>query len=135
MSPDAPHQPEVNDMKLLPVVRRIGHVPQKEAFIFEFDYWPKKITFRAVISPGDNSHREILSNALQGLKGANVPRGGIWPAFFMFREQIDVTDLQHTDEQIREKASKMIPRIKEIVSLVEPAILKYRDELSCVPSS
>lgn len=47
----------------------------KESFLFEIDFWPKKITFKTVIPPGNEQVRQILSESLTKIQGATNPRG------------------------------------------------------------
>lgn len=104
--------------------------PLKEAFVFEFDYWPKHITFRAAISPGDEAIRKVISGAIKGLAGAGTPRGEVWVAYFKQTERFDVTDLEHTDDQIRAKIQSMFKEVRQIAASVEAAILGVKDKLA-----
>lgn len=101
----------------------------KEAFLFQLDYWPKRINFCAAISPGKDEHRRVLSDAILSLDGAERPRGKMWWTFFNNNWKFDVTSDQHTDDDIEKKLRDIWPEIEKLVTRVEATILKKADSL------
>ncbi len=95
----------------------------KEAFLFEIDYWPKKITFRPAISPGDDKHREILSEAIMSIEGATKPKGKQWWSYFNLKWSFDVSSERYSDEDIEKKLNDVWDDITSLVNKVEAKIL------------
>ena len=117
--------------QLDPVVPRSGIAGwrDKEAFLFELDYSPKKITFRTSISPGDDDHRTILSEAISPVEGAAAPRGKQWLCQIRKSWPFDVTSEKHSDEDIEKKLREIWPTIEALVKEVESRILEKADLL------
>ncbi|MDI6845593.1 MAG: hypothetical protein QME28_05580 [Candidatus Saccharicenans sp.] len=49
----------------------------RESFTFELDHWPKKITLKTVISPGNEQVRKTLAECLTKIPDAKQQKGGL----------------------------------------------------------
>ncbi|RMH61258.1 MAG: hypothetical protein D6677_12140, partial [Calditrichaeota bacterium] len=96
----------------------------KEAFLFEIDFWPKSITFKTVISPGNEEVRSKLSEIIGKIKGAKQPLGTVWLVHLTEKCKYDVTNPHNTPEQTEKKVLAIWPKISEIVHIVENEIIK-----------
>ena len=101
----------------------------KESFLFEFDYWPKNINFKTVISPGNDNHREMLSKLLSSIEGSIKPRGSQWLTHFNLKWSYDVTNLKYSNEDIAKKLTSIWPDIKDLVVKMEQTLLGVQDQL------
>ncbi|MFY0712778.1 PD-(D/E)XK nuclease family protein [Seonamhaeicola sp. NFXS20] len=107
--------------------------PDKEAFLFEFDFNnKKKIYFRSTVSPAvdyfdyDRRIVEILSE----LDGAKENLGAKWKCHFSSVLSWNLeTFILEGDEKQQQKLDAFIEAIKPIVERVEKQLLKYKDEL------
>lgn len=100
----------------------------KEAFLFEIDFWPKTITFKTVISPGQEHNRQLLAQEISKIDGAQTPYGKQWLAHFRPSWKFDVTNPKKTDEDIRQKIIEIWPKIDEIVDKVEKRLLTLKGQ-------
>lgn len=100
----------------------------KEAFLFEIDFWPKTITFKTVISPGQEHNRQLLAQEISKIDGAQTPYGKQWLAHFRPSWKFDVTNPKKTDEDIRQKIIDIWPKIDEIVDKVEKRLLTLKGQ-------
>lgn len=98
----------------------------KEAFLFEINFWPKTITFKTVIAPGQENNRRLIAQEIAKLDGAKTPYGKQWLAHFRPSWKFDVTNSRHTDEDIRQKIEDIWPKISEIVNKVEKQLLTLK---------
>ena len=104
----------------------------KRIFLFEFDFWPKKISFKTVVSPGFESDRTAIVAALMRIPGAKEPKGEQWIIPFILRSQsqFDVTDPSHSDSDIEAKLDAIWPEVEDLVNKVESALLEVKDRLT-----
>ncbi len=97
----------------------------KESFLFEIDFWPKKVTFKTVISPGNEQNREVLRNALSKVKGTKEPSGKIWLVHFSETKRVDLTTEKYDDDsKIVEVIKRLLEENEGLIGLVEEEILK-----------
>jgi len=120
--------------KLHDVIPRTGTgIKGKESFVYELDFWPKKVTLRSVIPPGEPANREILKNAISRVPGAKEPTGKLWYTQFNYMEKMDLTSEKFEDETLIEKTiSELLQKHKPWINQVEAEILK--DASQFVPS-
>ncbi|MDA8233402.1 MAG: PD-(D/E)XK nuclease family protein [Clostridia bacterium] len=102
----------------------------KESFLFEIDFWPKKVTFRTVISPGNEQNRQILERALSRLEGARKPSGKIWLVHFNESRKVDLTSEKFEDDSVIEELMKdLLDEQSTLINAVEAEILKEANYL------
>jgi hypothetical protein len=105
----------------------------RESFTFEIDFWPKKITFKTVISPGNEQVRKILSECLVKIPNATNPRGASWLVHHSNKKKVDVTDDKYeNDELLKKEIKDLLSQNKELISLIEKEILKRKEDLLAV---
>jgi hypothetical protein len=123
-----------------------GNWKGRESFLFEIDFHQSNINFRTVISPGDESTRDILTESIHSVSGALEPRGEQWLVHFN-RKLVELprpkgrglpgghdkmTGENISDGDMKAKIDKNWPEVKDIVRKVEDAIIKKRRDLeSC----
>lgn len=101
----------------------------KESFLFEVDYWPKKISLRAIIAPGDENTREVLASTISSIEGAKIPRGKQFLSYFSVSTKVDVTSEAYEDEEkLAEAFRKFLQKQKEMIETIECAILENQDQ-------
>lgn len=100
-----------------------------EAFLFEIDCWPKSISIKAAISPGDSKERDLLIDTISKLPDAGKPRGKQWIVYISKNWRFDITNNRNTTDKIKEKLDEIWPEITRIVTTVEKQILIIKDQL------
>lgn len=122
---------------LAPIIPRTGTAyPWKEAFLFEIDfYWPKqdkqkKLTFRTIISPGNEEVREVLKTCLAAAQNAKTPAGQKFVVHFIDNYPFNLEELQQqTPEELAKTLEKTWQSIQKTIENVEQEILKKKDDL------
>ena len=119
---------------LVGIVPKTGTVwTGKESFLFEVDYWPKKISMRSLISPGDESVRAALTELISGIEGAKAPRGNKFLSHFSAITKVDVTAEAYEDqEKLAETFRKFLQKNKEMIETIEKVLLENQDQLKSV---
>ncbi len=109
---------------------KTGRWREAEPFLFEFDYWPKRIILKAVISPGNEENRDLLSKAISGIPGVREPKGEQWLTYYLDTKwAVDVTDSKLSNEQLSKKLSEVWPSINDFVVKVEAVLLPVLSQL------
>ncbi|MDD3804348.1 MAG: PD-(D/E)XK nuclease family protein [bacterium] len=115
--------------KLHEIIPRTGiWWKNKESFLFEIDFWPKKVTLKSVISPGDERVREILNKAVSEVEDSSKPKGTTWLVHHSNLMKFDVTD-EKSDDEIRAIAKTILENNKNLINKIENSILRYSEEL------
>ena len=114
---------------LVPVIPRNGRGwSSKESFLFEVDYWPKKISMRAIIAPGNESTRQALIDIISNLEGAKTPRGKQFLSYFSVITKVDVTAEAYEDEEkLVEVFRKFLRKNDELIGRIEETILMNKE--------
>ncbi|BES63835.1 PD-(D/E)XK nuclease family protein [Gottschalkiaceae bacterium SANA] len=114
---------------LVSVIPRNGRGwSSKESFLFEVDYWPKKISMRAIIAPGNESTREALIDIISRIEGAKIPRGKQFLSYFSVITKIDVTAETYEDEEkLAEAFRKFLRKNDELIGRIEKSILENKN--------
>jgi hypothetical protein len=112
---------------LIPIYEFSNGWPNKEAFLFEIDfYWSNQKSFiiKTTISPGDESIREILISILSKVDGAQKPWGEKWICYFSEKRKFDLEQIASLayDEKVK-LIDDLWPTVEEMVNKVENAIL------------
>ena len=96
--------------------------------IFEFEIALNRITFRAIISPGDEEVRAILVEIMENVKGAKTPKGKKWIAHFIEGFRFEFGEM--SDEEIENFFDKIFSdKFSEIINNVDEEMLKRGQEL------
>jgi hypothetical protein len=113
---------------IIPTYKYSNGWPNKEAFLFEIDfYWSsnkKTLVFKTCISPGDEDTRVILKEVLSSVEGAAKPWGEKWVCHFIKNQKFSWEKLEQlTENEQRAEIDKIWPEIEEIVLKVEQAFI------------
>lgn len=123
--------PEIRD--LVPCYQKANGYPKKEGFLFEIDFFwynQQKMVFKTLITEGNQSYREALSQIFQNVEGSGKPAGQKVLVHFIHSENFKLEGLAgKPDEEIREVIDKFWPKIEAIVSKVEEAMVANKDLL------
>jgi hypothetical protein len=106
--------------------------PNKECFLFEFDYlWSKKkAVFKTVISDCDPEIQNVLNKIMETVPGSKKPRGKKWLVHFQHSWDFDTEEMTSVDEDdVNTILDKEWSVITEIVKKVESAMLEHKDEI------
>jgi hypothetical protein len=116
---------------LVSVILRNGRGwTSKESFLFVVDYWPKKISMRAIIAPGNESTRKASIDIISNIEGAKIPRGKQFLSYFSVLTKIDVTAETYEDEEkLAEAFRKFLRKNDELIGRIEETILSEKERL------
>lgn len=95
--------------------------PDKEIFLFEIDYFwtDRNAIAKAVISPGNESMRELILTAVKKLKFYRPPEGKKWSVFFLEKRKFVVSEVHNEEEaEIRIKVKKIVDSIAPDAELI-----------------
>jgi hypothetical protein len=103
----------------------------KESFLFEFSNWnEKRVTLKAVISPGEKNCRDILSQVLRNLPGSQKPSGEQWLTYHQMTVNVNYTMLsEQGEDEIRKTLNKQWQDMESMISKITDAILTKKNEL------
>jgi hypothetical protein len=107
----------------------------RESFLFEINFISdsKNVSFKTIIAPylpGNETISKILSDAMDTVEGHKKPGGDKFILHFIEKYPFDIgTMYSKTEDERKAAIEKFWPQIEKIVEKVEPAILKYADEL------
>ncbi len=104
-----------------------------ESFLFEISYWAKGMTFKCVISPGNELNRELLSGVIKKLPNSREAIGGKWLVYYKDHLKYNLLSETFEDEnsfidEIKEMTNKLLHRNKEIIEKVQGNIINIKDE-------
>ncbi|MDI1233382.1 MAG: PD-(D/E)XK nuclease family protein [bacterium] len=101
--------------------------PLREAFLFEIDFfWTSKnaLNIKTIISPGEDTKRDILKDVLSKVEGAQKPYGEKWISHFILKKKFEFEKMNELDEMERmTKINSIWSDVEELVNKVETAIL------------
>lgn len=97
--------------------------PQKEAFLFEFEYSKKKIYFKAVVAPGDKNFRRDLIESLAQLDGARRANSNFWSSVHTTNFSYELTSEKYLDDDL------LVNVINKVLDEVEPLVNKVSQHL------
>jgi len=97
--------------------------PQKEAFLYEFQYSKKKIYFKAVVAPGDQDFRQALIDSLAQLDGARKTNSNFWSSVHTENFSYELTSEKYLDEDL------LVNVIDKVLDEVEPLVKKISQHL------
>lgn len=124
--------PQIEELIL--IYNRANGWPNKEAFLFEFDFRNnKRIIFRTVVSdPKDNfnSYDKRIVEILSELDGAKGNLGAKWKCHFSRDLNWNLEEVMDDwNDTSNNELNRFINDIKPIVAKVETQLLKHKDEL------
>lgn len=116
--------------KLDEVIPRSGNGwKNKESFLFELKLSGNNILFQTVISPGDETIRDVLTEILNNLDIANRNYANIWRVHFINKSHEDIYKESLSDEDLVNIFRKIIRENKSIIDKVETSILENKNKL------
>lgn len=116
--------------KLDEVIPRSGNGwKNKESFLFELKLSGNNILFQTVISPGDETIRDVLTEILNKLDIANKNYANIWRVHFINKSHEDMYNESLSDEDLVNIFRKIIRENKSIIDKVEKSILENKNKL------
>lgn len=116
--------------KLDEVIPRSGNGwKNKESFLFELKLSGNNILFQTVISPGDETIRDVLTEILNKLDIANRNYANIWRVHFINKSHEDMYNESLSDEDLVNIFRKIIRENKSIIDKVEKSILENKNKL------
>ncbi|WP_270660038.1 PD-(D/E)XK nuclease family protein [Paraclostridium bifermentans] len=116
--------------KLDEVIPRSGNGwKNKESFLFELKLSGNNILFQTVISPGDETIRDVLTEILNKLDIANRNYANIWRVHFINKSYGDMYNESLSDEDLVNIFRKIIRENKSIIDKVEKSILENKNKL------
>lgn len=116
--------------KLDEVIPRSGNGwKNKESFLFELKLSGNNILFQTVISPGDETIRDVLTEILNKLDIANRNYANIWRVHFINKSHEDMYNESLSDEDLVNIFRKIIRENKSIIDKVEISILENKNKL------
>lgn len=116
--------------KLDEVIPRSGNGwKNKESFLFELKLSGNNILFQTVISPGDETIRDVLTEILNKLDIANRNYANIWRVHFINKSHGDMYNESLSDEDLVNIFRKIIRENKSIIDKVEKSILENKNKL------
>ncbi|WP_316228188.1 MULTISPECIES: PD-(D/E)XK nuclease family protein [unclassified Bradyrhizobium] len=104
-----------------------GGWPDKEAFLFEIDYFwsDQNAVAKAIISPGNEGLRETILSAAKDLKSYRRPEGKKWSSFYLKKSKFVASEVYNEDEgDIRAKVKKVIENIEADANEIFATIAK-----------
>jgi hypothetical protein len=104
--------------------------PLKESFLFEISNWSeKRMSLKAVVSPGDKKCRDLLSQVLSKVPGSQKPSGEQWLTFYQINIPINYTMLSEKGEEtINEILKTEWVEIDKITAKISEAILSRKND-------
>ncbi|RJE74866.1 PD-(D/E)XK nuclease family protein [Reichenbachiella sp. MSK19-1] len=115
--------------------------PDKEAFLFEFDFYQGKyLSFKAMISPGTDrlDYNERLVEILNEIEGAEKSQGEKWKAILYFNqpwELVRIMEEWDDTDKYDKKIDAFITEIQPLIKKIEDQFLKYEEELKALKVS
>jgi len=131
------HYIRFTTVKLDTLLPRLGNGwKEKEIFLFELAYtWNNDITFDFAISPGNDSIRKILSEAIEA-DGFVRNNYGDWIIYGVNKWPFNSSEIINKEEkEIKETIKSFIPKMMKIVKKVEDAILAKKPDIIAVLNS
>jgi hypothetical protein len=96
-----------------------------EGFLFEVIYRNKVMTLNCVVSPGPQSSRERMINALKTIDGAKNPKGLKWSSVHTHAHRVNVDDERYDDLGLLAKdIEEMLGKEKAFINEVESVLLE-----------
>jgi PD-(D/E)XK nuclease superfamily protein len=101
--------------------------PDKEAFLFEIDYFwsDQNAVAKAVIAPGSQNVRETILTAAKSLSSYRPPEGKKWSVFYMKKVKFVASEVSNDDEsEIKSKVKKVVEAVAADASQIFSTIAK-----------
>ncbi|MGM0905567.1 MAG: PD-(D/E)XK nuclease family protein [Pseudomonadota bacterium] len=95
-----------------------GGWPNRESFLYEFDYRNKKVSFRATVAPGEQQLRQRIMDILSRVDGVKKPNSKSWSAVYSHSFNYELTSEKFFDEE------KLVEVIDKVLDAVGPIIEK-----------
>jgi hypothetical protein len=89
--------------------------PDKEAFLFEIDYFwsDQNAVAKAIISPGNEALREEILSATKDFKDYRKPEGKKWSSFYLKKSKFVASEVYNEDvDDIKAKVKRVIANIE-----------------------
>lgn len=100
----------------------------RESYLLELELYPstKKITFRSVIAPSDESYDTTkLETLLRSIEGFNPPKGKKWLTNYSENTKFNYDEITElTDDELSQILTKFIDKISPIVQKVEDKFIE-----------
>ena len=121
---------------LIPKYKESNGWPDREGFLFEIDfYWSKQrsLTFKSIITPGDEDFRKIMAEQIAKVEGSQKPAGAKWLTQHTLKFPFVLEKLNDAGEyDINFEIDKFWPKIVALVNKVEASVLEKEDELKII---
>jgi hypothetical protein len=120
-------------VRIIPKGKSTGWL-QKESFLFEFVTVSRRsIALKAVVAPGDENERALLSTILSQVEGSKTPEGKQWLSFY----QLNIPVSYHTlsdegKEAVLKKLEKEWPKVEQMISKISTALLTRKDDFIAI---
>lgn len=115
--------------KIMDIVSRkgTGNWKDKESFLFEIKYRNDFVTFKAVISPGNNHNRMIFCVVAKNIGGYKEAKGDKWLVHHMNNVKGDlIGDKSFTNERIEQLITDLLNKNKRTIELYEKGIIEQK---------
>ena len=121
---------------IVPQYKNSNGWPGREGFLFELDYYwnkQKSITFKSIISPGDEKYRFIMAEQISKVDGSKKPWGLKWLVHHTLKFPFVLEKMSEKgDNEIIAEIDKYWPKIVDKVMDVEKSILQKQSELTTI---